>query len=458
MAKLRSVLLYVAEGDIKLREGTAIEGFAAGMEQLPKLFTLGPMNKVCSYCGALHFAGESELCCFGGRVKLPSIGMPKFLRQLYTGEYPYSKCFLQNIRNLNSFFAMASLSANQQLLAHGMQIYKIPGEMCVNVSALYERGSNPSFANYYHYDTQEATDVRVATERGRHLNRGLLMQTDRTLRSHNTFCQMYLRFHGAYEEERDRLQLQGTREEPKMRMRIVQDAGIVENRPAYTPRTIERGRTRKTDRPHWLWRARRLAQQFAVYNHVCIEAARLDYISRNCERMRSDEGEDLFRKVTDDSLAKDNLKFGKVIVLPGTYPGIPRNLQRCFEDSIAMVGEEIFGAVVGFAYNTKFQKRGLQHVHLLLCVDRAKQVWAPEDIDRVIEAYIPPLPQRDDEDREGKLELRRLVLRHMIRHSCANSNLPCQSGKGFCTKGFPKSYNECTYVAANGYAQLNRGY
>uniref|UniRef100_A0A915B1Q1 Uncharacterized protein n=1 Tax=Parascaris univalens TaxID=6257 RepID=A0A915B1Q1_PARUN len=71
-------------------------------------------------------------------------------------------------------------------------------------------------------------------------------------------------------------------------------------------------------------------------------------------------------------------------------------------------------------------------------------------------ACILTLQQRGDEDGEGKLELICLVLRHMIHLPCASSNLPCQNGKGFRTKGFPKSFNEYTYVAANGYAQLKR--
>uniref|UniRef100_A0A183U7J0 Helitron_like_N domain-containing protein n=1 Tax=Toxocara canis TaxID=6265 RepID=A0A183U7J0_TOXCA len=214
---------------------------------------------------------------------------------------------------------------------------------------------------------------------------------------------------------------------------------------------------RAADNPHWLWAARRLAQQFVVYNHVCIESARLDWISEKWKGMRCDAAADLFRKVMDERYAEKGWTLGRVIILPATYPGSPRNMQGCFEDSIALVAEvgrpnyfitfttnpnwpeikamlragercvdqpmlvarvfhqyfseflndllkqEVLGRVVGFAFNTEFQKRGLPHVHLLLCVEKSDQVLSSEDIDDVIQAYIPAQPAEGEEDAEGKL-------------------------------------------------------
>ncbi|KHN76123.1 ATP-dependent DNA helicase PIF1, partial [Toxocara canis] len=259
-----------------------------------------------------------------------------------------------------------------------------------------------------------------------------------------------------------------------------------------------------------LWAARRLAQQFVVYNHVCIESARLDWISESWKGMRCDQAADLFRKVLDDRYARKGWTLGRVVILPASYAGSPRNMQRCFEDSIALVAEvgrpnyfitfttnpnwpeikamlragercvdepmlvarvfheyfseflndllkqEVLGRVAGFAYNTEFQKRGLPHVHLFLCVDRCDQVLSPEDIDDVIQAYIPAVPAEGDEEAESKLELRRLVLAHMIHRPCAKGKFPCRSKEGLCTKRFPKPYREHTAVEASGYAVLQR--
>ncbi|VDM33757.1 unnamed protein product [Toxocara canis] len=51
-----------------------------------------------------------------------------------------------------------------------MPVYKIAGEIYVNVSALYENEQQrPSFANYYHYEADEATVLRWGTERGKNI-------------------------------------------------------------------------------------------------------------------------------------------------------------------------------------------------------------------------------------------------------------------------------------------------
>ncbi|KHN75171.1 ATP-dependent DNA helicase pfh1, partial [Toxocara canis] len=59
-------------------------------------------------------------------------------------------------------------------------------------------------------------------------------------------------------------------------------------------------------------------------------------------------------------------------------------------------------------------------------------------------------------DAEGKLELRRLVLAHMIHRPCHKGNFPCRSKEGFCTKRFPKAFQEDTAVEGSGYALLRR--
>ncbi|VDM24163.1 unnamed protein product [Toxocara canis] len=50
---------------------------------------------------------------------------------------------------------MASLTAKEEHIAGGMQVYKISGEHYVNVSVLYEKRPRPSFGNYCYYDEDE---------------------------------------------------------------------------------------------------------------------------------------------------------------------------------------------------------------------------------------------------------------------------------------------------------------
>ncbi|VDM24848.1 unnamed protein product [Toxocara canis] len=116
---------------------------------------------------------------------------------------------------------MASLTANEEHIAGGMQVHKISGEVYVNVSALYERGPRPSFGNYYHYDVDEANDLRKNTAHGAQLERELLVDVDHCLRQINQFCQMYMRFHEVFQNAVRAREDEGRADEPLIRMRIV---------------------------------------------------------------------------------------------------------------------------------------------------------------------------------------------------------------------------------------------
>ena len=48
-------------------------------------FYVGPMNKVCPYCGALRFVNELLNCCHNGKVKLPELYYPDELKEVLTG-------------------------------------------------------------------------------------------------------------------------------------------------------------------------------------------------------------------------------------------------------------------------------------------------------------------------------------------------------------------------------------
>ncbi|XP_060516472.1 uncharacterized protein LOC132695932 isoform X2 [Cylas formicarius] len=79
----------------------------------------GPMTDVCRFCNALFFELEPKnrnnirlICCKGGEVILPPLGeCPRELHQLLTENTPLARQFLNNIRKLNSNFAMASMHA-----------------------------------------------------------------------------------------------------------------------------------------------------------------------------------------------------------------------------------------------------------------------------------------------------------------------------------------------------------
>ena len=68
-------------------------------------FTCGPMNVVCSACGALHFQKERNskrlfsMCCSKGQVQLaPLVEYPEYFRELLSDGTPQAKHYYKNIR------------------------------------------------------------------------------------------------------------------------------------------------------------------------------------------------------------------------------------------------------------------------------------------------------------------------------------------------------------------------
>ncbi|VDM32770.1 unnamed protein product [Toxocara canis] len=151
------------------------------------------MDNCCPNCAALHFPKEPFVCCSGGRVSVPSISQPQLFKDLFRCLHRHSVSFIKNIRNINSLFAMASLTASEEHLAGGMQVYKIAGEVYVNVSALYERSPIPAF------DVDEANELRQRTAPGAQVHRDLLVDIDECLRGNNEYCKMYMRFHEVFQ-------------------------------------------------------------------------------------------------------------------------------------------------------------------------------------------------------------------------------------------------------------------
>lgn len=176
------------------------------------------------------------------------------------------------------------------------------------------------------------------------------------------------------------------------------------------------------------------------------------------KKMRAEQRDELFRKVIDDKLIAKGKKVGNVFILPNSYPRSPRNMKRCFEDSIALVGEvgrpnyfitftknpkwpeiskylrkgercvdqpmsvarvfhckcngflhdivehKVLGEAAGYAYNTEIQRLGLPHVPMLLCIKRQHQMLQPEDIDDFIQAHIPRV--HDDNNDQARQKWR----------------------------------------------------
>jgi hypothetical protein len=100
-------------------------------------------------------------------------------------------------------------------------------------------------------------------------------------------------------------------------------------------------------------------------------------------------------------------------------------------------------------YTIEFQKRGLPHVHIIFWVSTDTTQPTPELIDSIITTEIP--------DRETDALGYVLIAEHMVHGPCGdfNVNAPCMKN-GFCSKGYPKDFQEQTTINENGFAVYRR--
>ncbi|UYV67510.1 hypothetical protein LAZ67_5001019 [Cordylochernes scorpioides] len=245
----------------------------------------------------------------------------------------------------------------------------------------------------------------------------------------------------------------------------------------------------------------KLTQQFIVDAYVKIEANRLNYVRMNQKDLRV-EDYCVVQQHLENRAIQNGIPIGKMVILPSSFEGSPRNMQQRYQDAMAIVekhgkpdlfvtmtcnpkwkditdnledwqrvehrpdliarvfklkleqllkeiNEGLFGTVKAMVYVIEYQKRGLPHAHILLFLNGESKLRTEEDVDNVVWAEIP--------DEEKYPVLNSIVLENMIHGPCGtrNPNCPCMEN-GVCTKGFPKDLQQFTITDGDGYPRYRR--
>ncbi|XP_024310358.1 uncharacterized protein LOC112268667 [Brachypodium distachyon] len=247
----------------------------------------------------------------------------------------------------------------------------------------------------------------------------------------------------------------------------------------------------------------RLFQQWAVDMYIKIETMRLDWYSKpsNQKIIRADLYQGLVDTIAAGEARGD--RIGKRIVLPRSFPGGDRDMQRRFLDAMAIVQrwgkpdyfitmtcnpywEEIttellpgqlpqdrpdlvarvyrakqrhlmdlltkqkhFGEVAAYVHVTEFQKRGLPHEHTLLIMKAWSKLKTPDDYDKVISAEIP--------DKEKYPVLHDLVIRRMLHGPCGELRKSCACMiDGQCHFHCPRQFCPATQQGKDSYPIYRR--
>lgn len=200
---------------------------------------------------------------------------------------------------------------------------------------------------------------------------------------------------------------------------------------------------------------RRLFQQRLVDSYVKIEKDRINYCKRNQKQLRVETYQGLIDYLT-NAANNSNAHIGKMVILPSTFVGSPRNMLQHYQDAMAIVRktrylyyydlynpnwreirenllsdqqpadrpdicarvfnikkdylidvivrQKFFGEVLAFVYVIEFQKRGLPHIHLLITLKQNCKISSSETVDRFISTEIP-----DSNENEN---LHNVVMKH----------------------------------------------
>ncbi|GBN60502.1 hypothetical protein AVEN_148746-1 [Araneus ventricosus] len=211
----------------------------------------------------------------------------------------------------------------------------------------------------------------------------------------------------------------------------------------------------------------KLFQQYIVDAYVKTEGSRLHFLRQNQKDLRIE----LYRGLLDALECRahnENMRTGKLIILPSSFQGSPRHMQQNYQDEMAMVRK--FGKpdlFLTFTCNPSWSEilnsmegvqrpedrpdiiRGLPHAHILLTLDSERKIRTKHDIDKFVSAELPD-PCTD-------LRLFQIVTKCMVHGPCGtiNINSPCMRD-GQCCKSFPKQFKDDTEENVNGYTIYRR--
>ncbi|XP_070510417.1 uncharacterized protein [Cardiocondyla obscurior] len=232
--------------------------------------------------------------------------------------------------------------------------------------------------------------------------------------------------------------------------------------------------------------------QWLVDNYVKIEKDRIDFYKNYQKKLRIETYQgliDYMQNVTNNS----NKRIGKMVVLPSSFIGSPRNMLQNYQDAMAIVTkygkpdlfitmtcnpnwreiqenllpgqqpsdrpdicarvfnikkdylidsivkQKMFGETAAYVYVIEFQKRRLPHIHLLITLKHNFKITIPEVIDKYISAEIPNLYKNRT--------LHDIVMKHMIHEPCGDW---CKKDNR-CSKRYPRAFQEETKVDENNY-------
>ncbi|GBN53044.1 hypothetical protein AVEN_110092-1 [Araneus ventricosus] len=236
----------------------------------------------------------------------------------------------------------------------------------------------------------------------------------------------------------------------------------------------------------------KLFQQYVVDAYVKTEGSRLTYIRLNQKDLRVEFYRGLLDSLTTRA-SDNNLRVGKLVILPSSFQGSPRSMQQNYQDAMAMlrkfgrpdllvtftcnplwpeilnamqgrerpenrpdivvrvlkmklskllndlIKRKVFGCVTSYIYVIEFQKRDLPHCHILPTLYSSSKIRTKDDIDKFVSAELPNI--------NVNRRLFEIVTKCMVHGPCGiiTPNAPCmKDGETSQIKIKTRSYHYAT--------------
>ncbi|XP_071726453.1 uncharacterized protein [Rutidosis leptorrhynchoides] len=479
---------------------------------------VGDCNCVCSFCGAMFWYDERlktsssairfNRCCEGGRVDLPrEEEPPAIIVQLLS-----NKIYVDNIRAYNQMFSMASYGAQIDDTINsgrGPYVFKISGQVYHWIGSLCpEEGNPPRFLQLYIYDTVIEVRNRMRFFGGDNsdvLRAEIVRHLIEVLDAKNELVKLF-------RTTRDMIE---TSDVPDLRIRLYSVIGTrqyeLPTSDAIGAIVFYSGDNTRTDYDMiieykgfpllYMYGQPGYHPELRLRNVRGVGGRRKDKMTMNMfySYQLHDRGDHYGADVGSrtilpasftggprymyshylDALAicrvHSNPKFFITFTCKAKWPEIRRYLRkfpgltstdrgdivaRIFNMKVkqfvsVLKQEELFGPSTAVLYTIEFQKRGLPHCHTLIWIKPSLRSYQPQDVDRFISAELSD-PVRDPNGF-------RVVSDMMMHGPCGllNKKAPCMeesesTRESFCSKKFPKPFNEQTYFYKDGYVHYQR--
>ena len=160
---------------------------------LSRCVQIGTMSKICPYCKALKFNGETMgMCCASGKVKLPLLAAPpEPLKTFLTGTTSESKRFLSKIRKYNSCFQMTSFGAQIENPDQFMSTFKVKGQIYHRAGSLLPfSGENHKFLQLY-FISDRNSELNARCEISPNVERTIVSQLQHLFHENNNLVRLF---------------------------------------------------------------------------------------------------------------------------------------------------------------------------------------------------------------------------------------------------------------------------